>query len=348
MPGSCRTQETNHGATGPETLVCCCLLLLSVVVHYCSTMSTSPLPPTSTSNALLEAKKVQAILQGTTCPRPVCTQCRVKEADLQVDTKMMKCTRCKVAHYCTRICQKKHFSFHKSSCRTIAELRAKAEANEEDISPNDLVAVQSTLGHLLVEMGYRETDTIENGSVYYRQALQHYIEVLHLNAEAVFDPTNALEDKILLLLVVLGADEETLREWMNHSGSPRKIYYDQESTGNSTKEEELPLDVTVDLVCKLSVRMRNLTLANQRQEEALHQKQQQLSKSIEQLVGRIESHGKGQYLVALRDNIPFNPQDAPDLFRGPETIREFWLLFQDCFFLTPGLNSVLHEFVPEL
>lgn len=183
------------------------------------------------------------------------------------------------------------------------------------------------------------------------------LPVLNNNAEDFFHPSNPLEDKILLLLVLLGGNGDTLREWMQHSGSPREAYYDQKL--GREKLPPLPFDVTFHVVCKLLVSMR--ALANYRQQNPDNDEEEDqhpaLKKEVEDLVQRIQTEGKGHYLVCLRDKIPLNPQDTPDLFRGgpgnnnnddvPSTIREFWLLFQDCFFLTPGLNSVLHEFVPE-
>jgi MYND finger len=305
---------------------------------------------------LNDAKRVQAILQGASAPRPVCSQCRVKEEDLP--GRMLRCSRCQMSHYCSAKCQKKHFSFHKHSCKSIADLHAHLERgngslpiggkeNQRTYETWEMASILSSLGDHLVETGYRETDTIENGSVFYRHALRKYINVLSLDSEAFFDASSPVEDKILLLLVLLGGDEDTIREWMQYTESPRKVYYDEPAIGDQ--------DVTFLMVCRLLVLMRSLAkyrCENPEADEICHR----TKKSIQDLVATIQAKGKGRYLIYLRDSIPLNPEDTPELFRGgpgknneevKSTTREFWLLFQDCFFLTPGLNSVLHEFVPE-
>lgn len=49
----------------------------------------------------------------------------------------------------------------------------------------------------------------------------------------------------------------------------------------------------------------------------------------------------------IRDTIPLSPEVAGCLFE-PEASSEFWHLLQDCFFLSPGVNDILHDFVPDL
>jgi hypothetical protein len=49
----------------------------------------------------------------------------------------------------------------------------------------------------------------------------------------------------------------------------------------------------------------------------------------------------------IRDTVPLSPEAADCLFE-PEAPTEFWHLLQDCFFLSPGVNDVLHDYVPDL
>ena len=60
---------------------------------------------------------------------------------------------------------------------------------------------------------------------------------------------------------------------------------------------------------------------------------------------------KDSWLVHLRDSIPFSKEHAPDLFESNEATSvagpEFWMMLQDLFFETPGVNAVLNEFFPE-
>ena len=78
------------------------------------------------------------------------------------------------------------------------------------------------------------------------------------------------------------------------------------------------------------------------------------SLSIKQLVMRIRRtiHAitcdeKISYLEHLRDSLPYSREHAPGLFQdntistaGPEC----WMLLQDLFFETPGVNAILNEF----
>lgn len=109
---------------------------------------------------LKDAKRVAAILEGTSAARPVCSQCRVKEMDLP--GRMLRCSRCQMSHYCSAKCQKKHFTFHKHSCKYIAELKVNVEKGHGSlpIGGNDdhrtyetweIASILSSLGDQLVE-----------------------------------------------------------------------------------------------------------------------------------------------------------------------------------------------------
>mmetsp|Transcript_28972 Transcript_28972/g.61228 ORF Transcript_28972/g.61228 Transcript_28972/m.61228 type:complete len:103 (+) Transcript_28972:33-341(+) len=60
-----------------------------------------------------------------------CLQCR---RDLRECT-ALRCSRCKVVHYCSRECQKSNFSLHKSCCKKISGLRE--QLNEHQDGPNN-------------------------------------------------------------------------------------------------------------------------------------------------------------------------------------------------------------------
>lgn len=85
------------------------------------------------------------------------------------------------------------------------------------------------LADLLVGVAYRECDTIEHGSVYYREALRYYVEepmkVLKGQYHNMLDFAGGVEDRILLLLVALGGDDKTLMSWCIDTKSPRFAYY---------------------------------------------------------------------------------------------------------------------------
>jgi ankyrin repeat protein len=58
-------------------------------------------------NALLKA----ALLPAALIPAACCAQCGETEG------KLMECMRCRSAHYCSKRCQKQHYSVHKAGCR---------------------------------------------------------------------------------------------------------------------------------------------------------------------------------------------------------------------------------------
>ena len=440
-----------------------------------------------TPSRLSQATRLQAIIEGTGCSRPVCSQCRIRERDLPTISsssgsaagkdegataattaatattvtppkqKMLRCSRCKVAHYCSPQCQKRHFSFHKQPCKYIFqqlqhlnELQLQTAIQAESSSPSPtsdttvtaMATVLTNLGDHLVETGYRETDTIENGSSYYRQALHYYCQVLERATTSAPQSTtqtqthpdnnnNALEDKILLLLAILGADPGTIHEWYQYSGSPRLAYYENDDDGdgpvddtcfhminllvgmhslleyrttlkafetyhNATKvqdhnkgtanlpqqQQQQQSEAVHDRILSFLVDTHTTTSNNPSQSETqtlLERNETALSTEIRKTIQALRQHGKGHYLMRLRDHIPFQPAYAPDLLRcapipagllsssgvvtsmAPDDVhddgemasksrttpREFWFLYQDCFFLTPGLNDVLHEFLPE-
>jgi hypothetical protein len=49
-----------------------------------------------------------------------------------------------------------------------------------------------------------------------------------------------------------------------------------------------------------------------------------------------------ELLETIQNCIPLSPEEAPVLFDSG-TPMEFWLLLQDCFFLTPGVFKLLDQ-----
>ena len=75
-------------------------------------------------------------------------------------------------------------------------------------------------GDLLVQIGYRECDTIEHGNIYYREALKHYLlPMKYVKEEEYFSKFGFLEDRILLLLVALGGDRKVIVDWCQGIGN---------------------------------------------------------------------------------------------------------------------------------
>ena len=256
------------------------------------------------------------------------------------------------------------------------------------------------LAESLVAVGYRETDTLDNGSAYYRDALRSYLDVIlcyppsSVVGRESLDAAMMVEDKILVLLVILGANTTTIHELFSHVlvESLRSQYYkpicidqnvdqqlesfqDDSCIYYSLHDDALLCDddptlqiltLLMDMRCLLHYNNNSPTTLSQRD---LHYKDFLETKEIPSLVNALKCHGKIHYLIHLRDSIPFTPRHAPELFRpipiqqleqvesqhhdpSPPPISllvqpEFWMMIQDCFFLTPGLNDILHVFVSE-
>ncbi|CAB9520502.1 expressed unknown protein [Seminavis robusta] len=309
-------------------------------------MSQGDKPPA----ALAHASRVLKIVRGEGGPRPVCSQCRIQESDIIVEgKKMLRCSRCKVAHYCGGVCQKKHFPFHKHSCRDIAE---------QLVEPGSSCIA---LGESLVKMGYRETDTIDNGAVYYRAALSSFLDVFRGEKQDTSNNNQTLEvkDKVLALLVILGGDTETMLEWLGCIHSNGKSGHDNQSTSKGKEQPKHDFAAEDDAtfqILSLLVNMRHVARREQQQSTEPEQTAMEHTtekERIQETISILKRQGNIQYLIHLRDSIPFGPLHAPDLFQQQQQTNkepcppEFWMLLQDCFFLTPGLNSVLHEFVSE-
>ena len=98
----------------------------------------------------------------------------------------LRCSRCKCVKYCSQSCQKEHFKIHKNNCKAIGKQYKKIETNFNDcnsvmnsLGPGGIFNAVETLiktGDLLLEIGYKESDTIANGRLYYQSALTHYLK----------------------------------------------------------------------------------------------------------------------------------------------------------------------------
>jgi hypothetical protein len=229
--------------------------------------------------------------------------------------------------------------------------------------------------------------------------------------------SSSVEDKILLLIVALGGDDQAVRVWCEESAisgenpnphepnrvltdkSPRSEYYENvsDATGEESGEtlavaNALGLnlrglaqdDINFHIIHLFNL-MKSLALYRQNVERLCTLKdvasntsfdddvakavfpylgnhgergEDGLSEGIQSTIRAIRHFGKESYLVHLRDSIPLQEKDAPNLFNtcgytgghipGSASVgREcLWMILQDLFFESPGLNSVLHEFFP--
>jgi len=123
-------------------------------------------------------------------------------------------------------CQKQHFKVHKKNCRCINEQRVLEEdwaclsKDSTRWGLQDTAKKTIALGDLLVKAGYSESDTIAQASRYYREALKYYMLPL-TKFDEYFSTFPWVEDSILLLLLVLGGDHRTVKDWSIKLGSDR-------------------------------------------------------------------------------------------------------------------------------
>ena len=187
-------------------------------------------------NCYSPPKRIQDIIDGTDNH---CSHCNklVKTDDEQQTLK--RCSRCKVARYCSADCQKNHFAVHKKNCKKIAKERASLDKylgyadsalGREPQNPlatslsTSNIYIMMRLADVLVSVGYHEKNTD-----YYREALKYYItesmELCKDGYHKMLHMCGAGEDKILLLLVVLGGDDRTIMSWIFNTASPRIRHY---------------------------------------------------------------------------------------------------------------------------
>ena len=128
-----------------------------------------------------------------------CVSCR---QDLTKCT-ALRCSRCKVVHYCSRECQKSNFSMHKSYCKKINALRLQLLNDDHTLAENEdeKKACQYKLAYAILTLGYHSTDTIERGKSVYEHSLLEYHKLLRKDPFWI----GACES-VVLLLAILGHD----------------------------------------------------------------------------------------------------------------------------------------------
>lgn len=128
-----------------------------------------------------------------------CVNCR---QDLSKCT-ALRCSRCKVVHYCSRECQKSNFAQHKPYCKKIHALRLQLSNDEPTLAENEdeKKASQYKLAYAILTLGYHSTDTIERGKSIYEHSLLEYHKLLRKDPFWI----GACES-VVLLLAILGYD----------------------------------------------------------------------------------------------------------------------------------------------
>ena len=152
-----------------------------------------------------------------------------------------------VAKYCSSECQKSHFAFHKKDCKCIDKRRKEVEEEVKGIEETkkngdsqfefeagmdtfldqdtDATVVCVRLADTILKTGYRESDTVEHGNNYYREALKCYLLPMKIMApeNGSFVPNHCfrkfrfIEERVLFLLILLGGDRRVLYDWTSGS-----------------------------------------------------------------------------------------------------------------------------------
>ena len=83
------------------------------------------------------------------------------------------------------------------------------------------------MGDMLLRVGYQESDTIDHGHLYYIEALKYYLIPMKIVKEEYYSKFRWLEDRVLLLLVLMGSNISkntkygTVQAWCEKVGSRR-------------------------------------------------------------------------------------------------------------------------------
>lgn len=355
---------------------------------------------------------------------------------------MLRCARCKVVFYCSRICQKKHFPAHKLSCKTIANAYAALAREEQKLA--DLQAsgeigqlragfgyvshdicvpvkqVRQDIGNMIFQLAYRSCDTPRRGGAMLEVALDHFLELLRLKSPNIlmeYEYPTSMEDmciqrpdhdlltRIVVLLVALDRDDDafnmidyfnragddptdilhvvegsTLGDWIYSRPSGYTRFHPIECIGYVGLESQEAFEAGIYatrhwnptvMVCLILIKMRVLvghrsdrrgwerfvrTSEGRRLNEVHFTIEKYLLRDdsfvlqVEDDLKTLLNHIRNvdPFLMNhIRDTVPFSPEVADCLFE-PEASTEFWHLLQDCFFLSPGVNDILHDYVPDL
>ena len=335
-----------------------------------------------------------------------CGHCRQPGATL-------RCSRCQCVKYQSQKCQKAHFALHKENCKAIAAQNVRvSNALSMCHQPSGgfvTVGELMKIGDLQLATGYKETDTVAHGRLYYQHALMNYLMPMVVYKNSYHHACSPVEDQVLLLIIALGGDNNAIRSWCSEESSisgenpnphePNRILVDKsprvdcykgltdEQKGSDeimalgVKYRGLAVDDAIFQIIYLFNQMK--ALSEYREDvKRLGALKGEMSKAnaasvddvsdsllpylashneggeagiveeIQSTIRAIEYFGKQSYLIHLRDTLPLSEEHAPGLFKQNFQLMEqslgrnfLWMILQDLFFETPGVNRILNEFV---
>lgn len=246
---------------------------------------------------------------------------------------------------------------HKKNCKSINKQRQLVDARITQIdgmpwSVHEAMVAIIEYGGMLVTIGYQESDTIVHGNMYYREALKYFVLPIKFLRDGLHHTYSFMEDNILLMLVALGGDNETIKSWCtemkcSETKSLRSEWY------TTVSDEEDACGLSIRGLVEEDMFFHFLYLFNSFKSLAVHRQNLErieshkevsrkldpnspmddisknicpylgctpggevaLSDNIRQAISAFRRHGNESYLIHLRDSIPFSKEHAPDLFR---------------------------------
>jgi hypothetical protein len=212
------------------------------------------------------------------------------------------------------------------------------------------VAARGLLADAIVSTTYRSSANMEQGFNGYAAALSLYLE----DDDDDDDTPGKHASKVPLLWAVLGLDDASM-SFMKHG------------TIVSPQDDDILLNPkrnVTHLVTMLFIRMRIVANLERDRNNYKVFKRTTIGRKLKRIL-RIQEYIVGEsgwmqtqkvqldeiitgelidseLLEKIQYCIPLSPEEAPVLFDSG-TPMEFWLLLQDCFFLTPGVFQLLDQ-----
>lgn len=211
----------------------------------------------------------------------------------------------------------------------------------------------------LVQVGYRESDTVANGMLYYREALKHYLLPLKPLGRFYHRNHSYIEDRAILMMIILGGDESHTKAWFTESGSNRAINYVPSSYFQilgCERTDDQPFQALL-LLSHLKLtkvyedninRLKAFSETIRAEHSAIHdvvannirpflvdQNFLDAAPDSNVLMAISQMPDQADLIPHLRDTIPLRPCHAPCLFSydiDHQPLPELWMIYQDCFF----------------
>jgi hypothetical protein len=267
-----------------------------------------------------------------------CCQCFV------IPDVLLRCSRCEVTQYCSKGCQKRHYTVHRKGCITIHKMQN--SSTDEDKNLNKL-------GDLVFQIAYRSCDTVERGAFMYEKALDYYVQYLiGLENKANDNPSqnaqvfpkndfSSMYDRVRFMLVALHHREAFLVSIS--ATSILDNLFSRDATHNSTIQIAIGLfkmNLISDIRSGQNDSIQKIFGTNVVTDKYLDE---QLSKQVTELTQCLQLEPKLWSAVLDRSG-NLSESTCPQLFAPHPpggTLRELYCFVQDCFFLDRRISLVL-------